>query len=125
MRALCARHQAGRHLPALPAEPTHPPTHPSPCLHAPALRPSPQHTLDTPPHPLKLPTPCPQSLVAFYLGRGDKRRAADVFVRVSQLALAASAVVLTALLLGRGSLPAVFTKDPAVILQVTQVCVGG
>jgi hypothetical protein len=62
-----------------------------------------------------------QSLVAFDLGRGDKRRAADVFVRVSQLALTASAVVLAGLMLSSSSLPGIFTKDPAVIQQVTHV----
>ncbi len=62
-----------------------------------------------------------QSLVAFYLGRGDKRRAAAVFSRVSQLALVASVVVTSVLLVGRSSLPAVFTKDAAVMAQVTKV----
>lgn len=62
-----------------------------------------------------------QSLVAFYLGRSDKQRATDVFIRVSQLALMASVVVMAGLLAGRASLPAVFTKDAAVVQLVIKV----
>lgn len=62
-----------------------------------------------------------QSLVAFHLGKADRRSAAAVFRRTLSLALFAGVLILGLLLAGRHSLPGVFTKDPAVVRQVAAV----
>ena len=62
-----------------------------------------------------------QSLVAFHLGKGDRRAAAAVFRRTLTLAVGAGLVITAALLAAQGSLPGVFTQDAAVIGQVALV----
>jgi hypothetical protein len=62
-----------------------------------------------------------QSLVAFHLGKGDRRAAAAVFRRTLTLAVGAGLVIAAALLAAQGSLPGVFTQDAAVIGQVALV----
>ena len=59
-----------------------------------------------------------QSLVAYYVGRGDKDSAREVFNRTSALTLVAGIMVMSVLLYCTGSLPAIFTSDPAVIAIV-------
>ncbi|PSC70934.1 MATE efflux family isoform A [Micractinium conductrix] len=62
-----------------------------------------------------------QSLVAFHLGKGDRRSAAAVFRRTLRLAVGAGVVIMGGLLAGQHSLPAIFTRDSAVISQVSAV----
>ncbi len=75
------------------------------------------------PAPLPAPAAAPllQSLVAFHLGKADRRSAAAVFRRTLGLAVAAGVAILGLLLAARESLPGVFTKDPAVVRQVALV----
>lgn len=56
-----------------------------------------------------------QSLVAFYLGRGDRRTAAAVFNRTLSLSLVAGVAMCGLLLSQQKNFPAVFSKDPAVV----------
>ena len=72
------------------------------------------------------PTPRPslprlQSLVAFHLGKGDRRSAADVFRRTLSLAVFAGVLIMGGLLAAQTSLPGVFTQDAAVVQQVKLV----
>lgn len=60
-----------------------------------------------------------QSLVAFYLGRGDRASAADLFKRTISLTFAIAVVIMFGLLAGEKALPAIFTKDVAVVAQVS------
>jgi Na+-driven multidrug efflux pump len=62
-----------------------------------------------------------QSLVAFHLGKGDRRSAAAVFRRTLSLAVFAGVVIMGCLLACQSSLPAVFTPDAAVVRQVSLV----
>lgn len=62
-----------------------------------------------------------QSLIAFYLGRGDRASAAAIFRRTLGLTLVAGVGVMCALLGAREALPGVFTRDAAVIAQVVVV----
>ena len=62
-----------------------------------------------------------QSLVAFYLGRGDRRNAAGVYNRTLRLAVSIGVAVTAALLLNASALPAVFSRDPAVVAAVAGV----
>jgi Na+-driven multidrug efflux pump len=59
-----------------------------------------------------------QSLVAFFLGRGDRASAAGVFRRTLTLATSVAVLVTLGLLLGQQTLPAIFSRDAAVIEQV-------
>lgn len=59
-----------------------------------------------------------QSLVAFYLGKGDKKSASQVFLRTSALTLCAGILITSVLLVCRHALPAMFTSDPAVMALV-------
>jgi len=59
-----------------------------------------------------------QSLVAFYLGKGDKVSASQVFLRTSALTIFAGVVIMTLLLICRHALPSLFTSDPAVMALV-------
>lgn len=73
-----------------------------------------------------LPPPLPppfrtQSLVAFHLGKADRRSAAAVFRRTLSLALFAGVAIMCGLLAAKSSLPAVFTPDAAVVRQVELV----
>ena len=56
-----------------------------------------------------------QSLVAFYLGTSDKRSAASVFHRTMTLGSIAGVIITASLFFWRNTLPAIFTKDMAVI----------
>lgn len=60
-----------------------------------------------------------QSLVAFYIGHGDRNSAAQVFLRTSALTACAGIVVMAALLFYKETLPTVFTSDPSVMALVT------
>ncbi|EFN56262.1 hypothetical protein CHLNCDRAFT_57674 [Chlorella variabilis] len=62
-----------------------------------------------------------QSLVAFHLGKGDRRSAADVFRRTLSLAVFAGVLIMGGLLAAQTSLPGVFTQDAAVVQQVKLV----
>ena len=62
-----------------------------------------------------------QSLIAFYLGRNDKRSAANVFRRTLTLTLIAAVVIMTGLLCAGGTLPGIFTQDKAVIVKACAV----
>ncbi|KAI3426457.1 hypothetical protein D9Q98_008824 [Chlorella vulgaris] len=62
-----------------------------------------------------------QSLVAFHLGKGDRRSAAAVFRRTLTVAVAAGVLITGGLLASQASLPAVFTKDAEVVRQVAMV----
>lgn len=62
-----------------------------------------------------------QSLIAFYLGRGDRGSAADVFRRTLTLALFAGVVIAAGLLVAGGSLPAVFSRDAAVVQKAAKL----
>lgn len=59
-----------------------------------------------------------QSLVAFYLGQGDKESASRIFLRTSALTIFAGILVMSVLLLCRQTLPSMFTSDPAVMALV-------
>lgn len=65
--------------------------------------------------------PALQSLVAFHLGKADRRSAAAVFRRTLSLAVFAGVVIMCALLAARTALPSVFTPDAAVVHQVELV----
>uniref|UniRef100_A0A1D1ZX61 Protein DETOXIFICATION n=1 Tax=Auxenochlorella protothecoides TaxID=3075 RepID=A0A1D1ZX61_AUXPR len=62
-----------------------------------------------------------QTLVASYLGKGDRKTASDIVARVLRLAAGIGALLAVALLAGRQALPTVFTSDPAVQGLVTMV----
>jgi Na+-driven multidrug efflux pump len=62
-----------------------------------------------------------QSLVAFHLGKGDRRSAADVFRRTCSVAVFAGVIIMGALLASQTALPGIFTQDAAVIQQVKLV----
>lgn len=62
-----------------------------------------------------------QSLVAFYLGRTDRASAAAVFRRTLTLTVAAGLAIMCLLLACQQTLPAIFTRDAAVIAQVSVV----
>lgn len=59
-----------------------------------------------------------QSLVAFYLGKGDRESASQVFLRTSALTVFAGIIIMSTLLLCRHILPSMFTSDPAVMALV-------
>lgn len=59
-----------------------------------------------------------QSLVAFYLGKGDKGSASQVFLRTSALTIFAGIIIMSMLLVCRHALPSIFTSDPAVMALV-------
>lgn len=95
---------------------------------------SPPHLPTMPPSPLTYPPNnhthpqfftsmdiATQSLVAFHLGKGDRGAAAAVFRRTLALAVGAGLVIMCLLFAARTSLPGVFTRDAAVIQQVTLV----
>jgi hypothetical protein len=71
--------------------------------------------------PCFFPALLPQSLVAFHLGKGDRRSAAAVFRRTLTVAVAAGVLITGGLLASQASLPAVFTKDAEVVRQVAMV----
>ena len=62
-----------------------------------------------------------QSLVAYFSGQNDKAAAAAVFRRTLTLATSVAILLTLLLLLGRTWLPSVFTKDTAVIAQVSMI----
>ena len=62
-----------------------------------------------------------QSLVAFYVGRGDRASASSVFRRTLSLTLVAGVFVMGGLLAGRGTLPGIFSKDAAVVAAAATV----
>lgn len=62
-----------------------------------------------------------QSLVAYCLGRDDRASAAAVFKRTVVLAIGVAFLLTIALMIGRTALPSIFTKDAAVIGQVSIV----
>lgn len=62
-----------------------------------------------------------QSLVAFYLGKGDRKSAADICQRTLALCLVTGVVIAATLLATRDMLPTIFTGDAAVIAKATFV----
>ena len=57
---------------------------------------------------------CAQTLVAAYLGAGDRRAARSVLLRILQLAVGLSIIVACVMLASMHALPALFTRDAAV-----------